>query len=93
MPEIILPIGVSFIVFEKITYLVDIYRRISRPAERGSTYLLYVLLSSRNSSRVRSSNTTRCESQLRTLPTASFADISTGFQRFMVGVAKKTLIA
>ena len=42
VPEIILPIGVSFIVFEKITYLADIYRRISRPAQRFSTYLLYV---------------------------------------------------
>ena len=30
VPAILLPIGVSFIVFEKITYLVDIYRGISR---------------------------------------------------------------
>ena len=37
-----LPIGVSFVVFEKITYLVDIYRRISHPAGRFATYLLYV---------------------------------------------------
>ena len=42
VPTIVLPIGVSFIVFEKITYLVDIYRRISRPAQRFATYMLYV---------------------------------------------------
>src|SRR5262249_47956637 len=33
------------------------------------------------------------ESQLRALPAARFDDISVGFMRFMVGVAKKTLIA
>ena len=92
VPEIILPIGVSFIVFEKITYLVDIYRRISRPAERGSTYLLYVFFFPKLLAGP-IIKYHEMESQLRTLPTASFADISTGFQRFMVGVAKKTLIA
>ena len=33
------------------------------------------------------------ESQLRMLPAAQFDDISVGFVRFMVGVAKKTLVA
>jgi alginate O-acetyltransferase complex protein AlgI len=42
VPAIILPIGVSFIVFEKITYIVDIHRRVSRPARSFSTYLLFV---------------------------------------------------
>ena len=38
-----LPIGVSFIVFEKITYVVDVYRR-TGPLARPAGYLLYVLL-------------------------------------------------
>src|SRR4051794_11301080 len=42
LPTIILPVGVSFIVFEKITYLVDIHRRVSQPAPNFSRYLLYV---------------------------------------------------
>ena len=33
-----LPIGVSFVVFEKITYLVDTYRGTSRPARAFSDY-------------------------------------------------------
>jgi alginate O-acetyltransferase complex protein AlgI len=40
-----LPIGVSFVVFEKITYLVDTYRGTSRPAARFSDYCLFVLFS------------------------------------------------
>ena len=42
--QIALPIGISFIVFEKITYLVDIYRGISEPATSLKNYLLYVFL-------------------------------------------------
>jgi alginate O-acetyltransferase complex protein AlgI len=38
-----LPIGVSFVVFEKITYLVDTYRGTSRPAASFPDYCLFVL--------------------------------------------------
>ncbi len=92
VPDIILPIGVSFIVFEKITYLVDVYRRISRPAERFQTYLLYVFFFPKLLAGP-IIKYHEMESQLRALPAARFDDISTGFLRFMVGVAKKTLIA
>ena len=37
-----LPIAISFIVFEKITYLVDLYREDCRPADNLLTYMLYV---------------------------------------------------
>lgn len=33
VPKIALPLGVSFIVFEKITYLVDLYRHRASPAD------------------------------------------------------------
>ncbi len=92
VPEIILPIGVSFIVFEKITYLADIYRRISRPAQRFSTYLLYVFFFPKLLAGP-IIKYHEMEDQLRALPAARFGDISTGFVRFMLGVAKKTLIA
>ena len=42
--DIALPIGVSFIVFEKITYVVDVYRGVGTPARRVRDYLLYVFL-------------------------------------------------
>jgi len=92
VPHILLPIGVSFIVFEKITYLVDIYRRISRPAPTVSTYLLYVFFFPKLLAGP-IIKYHEMESQLRVLPAARFDDISAGFLRFMVGVAKKTLIA
>jgi len=42
--NILLPIGVSFIVFEKITYLVDVYRGKGEPARSVVDYLNYVFL-------------------------------------------------
>ena len=92
VPAIILPIGVSFIVFEKITYLVDIYRRISRPAGRLATYLLYVFFFPKLLAGP-IIKYHEMEDQLAAMPTARLDDISNGFLRFMVGVAKKTLIA
>ncbi|HQQ49874.1 MAG TPA: MBOAT family O-acyltransferase, partial [Spirochaetota bacterium] len=40
--KVLLPIGVSFIVFEKITYIVDIYRHEGNPSPSFINYLLYV---------------------------------------------------
>ncbi len=45
LPEIILPIGVSFIVFEKITYLVDIRAGSARLRDGSHTIYLRVLFS------------------------------------------------
>jgi alginate O-acetyltransferase complex protein AlgI len=42
--DLILPLGISFIVFEKITYLVDIYRGKSSPASCLTDYFLFVFL-------------------------------------------------
>lgn len=41
---IILPIGISFFVFESITYAVDVYRRVQQPLEHFFHYQLYILL-------------------------------------------------
>jgi len=92
VPEIILPIGVSFIVFEKITYLADIYRRVSHPAPSTATYLLYVFFFPKLLAGP-IIKYHEMESQLGALPVARLEDISAGFLRFMIGVAKKTLVA
>lgn len=42
--EIALPIGVSFVVFEKISYLVDVYRGTTKPARTVMDYALFVFL-------------------------------------------------
>src|SRR5690606_27734881 len=40
--KILLPVGISFFTFHKISYVVDIYRRISEPAKNFIQYLLYI---------------------------------------------------
>ncbi|MEL6845024.1 MAG: MBOAT family protein, partial [Bacteroidota bacterium] len=42
--EIALPIGISFITFQKISYALDVYRGQSEPMHRFVDYGLYILL-------------------------------------------------
>lgn len=42
--HVVMPIGISFVVFEEISYLVDIYRERSEPAKKFSTYALFLFL-------------------------------------------------
>jgi alginate O-acetyltransferase complex protein AlgI len=42
--KVIMPIGVSFVVFEEISYLVDVYRGHSRPAKTFFNYALFLFL-------------------------------------------------
>jgi alginate O-acetyltransferase complex protein AlgI len=42
--QVILPIGISFFTFQKITYLVDVYRGTARPTRSLRDYLLYISL-------------------------------------------------
>jgi alginate O-acetyltransferase complex protein AlgI len=88
---IALPIGISFITFEKITYIVDVYRGEGQPAKRFSTYLLYV----------------HYFPQLIAGPIIKYHDIEEQFEsrpytldnvvagltRFSMGLSKKVLIA
>lgn len=41
---VVMPIGISFIIFEEISYLVDVYRGTSAPANKFSTYALFLFL-------------------------------------------------
>jgi alginate O-acetyltransferase complex protein AlgI len=89
--QVALPIGISFITFEKITYVVDVYRGVGKPAPRLSTYLLYV----------------HYFPQLIAGPIIQYHDIESQFERrkfgldnavvgmsrFSIGLAKKVLIA
>jgi alginate O-acetyltransferase complex protein AlgI len=42
--EVILPIGISFFTFQKISYLLDVYFEREKPLNTFSDYLLYILL-------------------------------------------------
>ena len=90
---IVLPIGVSFITFQKISYIWDVYKEKKPPLERFVNYGLYILFFP----------------QLIAGPIIRFHEIVDqlhdrraqetidnkllGFQRFIIGLAKKVLIA
>ena len=90
--RIALPIGVSFIVFEKITYLVDIARRRSKPAPDFHTYLLYVFLFPKLLAGP-IIKYHELESQLLHHGRNRQGDLAEGLRRFMLGVVKKTIVA
>jgi len=88
---IILPIGISFFTFQKISYLIDVWQKRAAPPENFWHYLLFVI----------------CFPQLIAGPIVRFHDIADqlksrshklesvfeGSSRFLIGLGKKVLIA
>lgn len=90
---IVLPIGISFFSFQKMTYAVDVYRGVHVPLKRVSDLALYILMFP----------------QLIAGPIVRFNEVAdqmvdrrynenvdnrlTGFFRFTLGLAKKVMIA
>ncbi|MBV8850430.1 MAG: MBOAT family protein [Methylobacteriaceae bacterium] len=92
LPAIALPIGVSFVVFEKITYLVDIYRGLSKPARDFSQYLTYVFFFPK----LLAGPIIKYHDivgQFEQFPESHVDDFFIGLSRFMLGLVKKTLLA
>lgn len=88
---VILPIGISFIAFHKISYLVDVYRRKAEPRRDLPEFMLYLLFFPQLiagpivryhtiSSQITSRN-------------HSVDDVFEGVYRFAIGLGKKVLIA
>ena len=89
--EVLLPIGISFFTFQKISYVADVYREVVSPARSFTNYALYVALFP----------------QLIAGPIIRYHDINKqienrshdisevlyGIYRFSIGLAKKVLIA
>ncbi len=91
--KVALPIGISFFSFQKMTYAVDVYRKVHAPLKRISDFALYILMFP----------------QLIAGPIVRFNEIAdqledrrdnenvdnrlTGFFRFALGLGKKVLIA
>lgn len=90
--KIALPIGVSFVVFEKISYLVDTYRGTSRPARSFSDYCLFVFMFPKLlAGPILKYH--EMQDQIAKPAAVSWNDAWEGFLRFSQGIAKKLLIA
>lgn len=87
-----LPIGVSFVVFEKITYLVDTWRGVSRPAKSLADYALFVLFFPKLlAGPILKYH--EMKDQIASPPAIQWDDIFAGFLRFARGIGRKLLIA
>jgi alginate O-acetyltransferase complex protein AlgI len=89
--KVVLPIGISFITFEEISYLTDVYRGDAKPARRISQYLLFLSLFP-HSIAGPIFRWKDLEVQLRER-THSWELVREGFERFALGLAKKILLA
>jgi alginate O-acetyltransferase complex protein AlgI len=87
-----LPIGVSFVVFEKITYLVDTYRGTSKPATSFVDYCLFVLFFPKLlAGPILKYH--EMKDAIAAPPPVEWGDFTTGFLRFARGIGCKLLIA
>ncbi|GAB4311377.1 MAG: MBOAT family O-acyltransferase [Bacteroidales bacterium] len=89
--NVALPIGISFFTFQSLTYTVDVYRRVHPPLKNPFDFLLYIVMFP----------------QLIAGPIVRFQEVADqiynrketnedrlmGFYRFVVGLAKKVLVA
>lgn len=91
VPNIALPIGISFYIFQSISYLVDVYRGEAHAQRRFSDLLLYVsMFPQLIAGPIVRYNTIAQEINNRQVTTE---DISDGIYRFTIGLAKKVIIA
>jgi len=91
--KVVLPIGISFFTFEKLTYTIDVYRGVNKPLKSFWDFLLYIMLFPK----------------MIAGPIVRFHEIAgqltdrqaydtidqklAGLFRFVIGLAKKVLIA
>jgi alginate O-acetyltransferase complex protein AlgI len=91
LPNVVLPMAISFIAFEKITYVVDIYRGVAAPARSFFFYLTYVFFFPKMMAGPIIKYHDICgqlESRNETME-----DLRIGFLRMARGTAKKVLLA
>jgi alginate O-acetyltransferase complex protein AlgI len=86
-----LPLGISFFTFHAISYVVDVYKRNAAPQRSLPTFALYIMLFPQLIAgpiiRWRDIATQLAARQER------LADVAYGVRRFILGLAKKVLIA
>ncbi len=91
VPNIALPIGISFYTFQSISYLIDVYRRESPVQRRFGDLLLYVsMFPQLIAGPIVRYNTVSSEIHDRHVTANDFAD---GAFRFLCGLGKKVILA
>lgn len=91
--NVILPIGISFLTFEKISYLVDVYRKDSGAQRSYINYLLFVTLFPHQIAGpiVRYKEVSeQIENRAKNI---NPVQVYEGLMRFIIGLAKKVLLA
>ena len=91
VPEIALPIGISFYIFQSLSYLVDVYRRESPMQRNVFDLMLYIAMFPQLiAGPIVRYGTVAEEINYRTV---SAADVSEGAYRFFIGLGKKVIFA
>ncbi len=88
---VVLPIGISFFTFQKISYLVDVYRGTAQPAQSAGRHLLYIALYPQLiAGPIVRYHDVALQLENRSTSSGLFLD---GLWRFSIGLAKKVLVA
>ncbi|RZK15729.1 MAG: MBOAT family protein, partial [Hymenobacter sp.] len=91
--QVVLPIGISFFTFEKLTYTIDVYRGVNKPLRSFWDFLLYIMLFPKM---IAGPIVRFHEIAGQLTDRAAFDTVDeklAGLFRFMMGLGKKVLIA
>lgn len=89
--SIALPIGISFYTFQCLSYCIDVYRGATNPLKKPTDFLLYIIMFPQLiAGPIVRFNTIANQITDRK---AAYSDQIVGFYRFVIGLAKKVLIA
>jgi len=93
--KVVLPIGISFFTFEKLTYTVDVYRGVNKPLKSFWDFMLYIMLFPKMIAGpiVRFHEIAGQLSGEGRRPFDTVDQKLAGLFRFVIGLAKKVLIA
>ena len=91
VPEVVLPIGISFYTFQGMSYVIDVYRGDTPPAKNPLQVALYIALFPQLVAGPIVRYTTVAEELVSRRET--FDDFAAGALRFSFGLAKKMLLA
>lgn len=92
LPELLLPVGISFYTFQSIGYVLDVYYKIRKPEPQICYYAVFVSFFPQILSGP-IGRSTELLPQFRNHPKVTWIDIENGIGRFAWGLFKKVVIA